>query len=200
MRASKQRLIPVKVPWQVSVSASFLKLLAYESATDGPAQVSFVAQFGCLEQGRAGRDALVGHSVDRVSSPYDGSERQPLDGKEGYQLVHVSFERGLWIRMLPGFSESEILDPNSFDTSALLPLELSPKNLNEIRKTFWQNWIKSGVCPDPRMYEVEESSWLEELRLTTKGYRHIVICGHDAFIEIIAKSWNWKSGGALRCE
>lgn len=193
----RQRLRPVKVPWQISPSASFLKLLAFESASDGPAQVSFVAHFGLFEQLPESESPSVSNSITTAASPHENTELEHWDGSAVYQLVRVSFERGLWIRMLPGYGDSDVLDPMAFDASALPLQDLSPANLEEMRRGFWQQWTASGFCPDPRMYEVEGSDWLEELHLGAKGYRHIVICGHDAFIEVIAKSWNWKPDGVL---
>jgi hypothetical protein len=35
------------------------------------------------------------------------------------------------------------------------------------------------------------------MNLSGENYRHIVICGHDALIEMIAKSWKWISNGAF---
>jgi len=198
MRLAKQRLLPIGVPWQIIPSASFLKLLAYESPSDGPTQVSFVAHFGLFEQRRSNTSTLGSESVEKAVSPHEAAELERWDDAAAYQLVRVSFERGLWIRMFPGFGDGEVLDPAVFDSSALPFQDLSPQNLEEMRRAFWQQWIASGACPDPRMYEVERSVWLDELRLSAKGYRHVVICGHDAFIEVAAKSWNWKSDGALR--
>lgn len=39
---------------------------------------------------------------------------------------------------------------------------------------------------------VESSQWIAQLELHGYGYEHIVVEGHDAYVEILAKSWQWS--------
>ena len=59
-------------------------------------------------------------------------------------------------------------------------------------------WKETSICPDPRIYEVENSKWLEnEARAIKLGCKHFIVLGHDNYIEVLAKDWNWVSLGAL---
>ncbi len=62
-------------------------------------------------------------------------------------------------------------------------------------KALWERWRQSGRCPDPRMYEVVGSHWIEALGKVAHGLTHFIIVGHDSFIEVIAKAWRVESDG-----
>jgi hypothetical protein len=45
------------------------------------------------------------------------------------------------------------------------------------------------------MYDVLHSPWLKEENLRpTDGWHHYLMLGHDEYVEVIAKGWDWQPG------
>jgi hypothetical protein len=98
--------------------------------------------------------------------------------------------------MLPGFSDSEVLDPARYDMSSI-PCGYTPaQGVNEWLRQFQDLWKKQGWCPDPGMYEIKNSSWCVELG-ASRDFKHILVMGHDVYVEFVAKSWEWASEGQM---
>ncbi len=193
----KPKLIPVKVPWYVSPSTPFLRLTVGEDPGDCPTEVDFLA-FCPLEKPSAslGVDAKITAAGDQF---------QLLDGKDPHdRIVRVTFDLSGCARMYPSHSNVEIIEAASYDWSELkYDYQYSPEHDNwgeeewdEYNRPEEEEWQQTGICPNPRMYEVENSSWLKELQAL--GYykrpevQHYIILGHSAYIEVIASGWHWK--------
>lgn len=191
MLSRKQYLVAVEVPWMVSPSVPYLQLNASEAAADDLAAVSFIAHFG-LEWPST---QLNEKRFEKVHSPYaSGIKLTPPTGP--FQLVKVKFASAIASRMLPGFSDREIINPEIYDSSNL-PCGYSPgQSISEWKRQFQHTWVQNRLCPDPRMYEVSSSLWIEELGVGGE-FKHFLIEGHDAYVEIIAKKWDWISEGGL---
>jgi hypothetical protein len=172
----------------------YLRLSASESSSDKPTQVRFVAHFGLEDSDTSSWDQTT---VQTFYSPYDSNIK--LGPKSGpYQLVRISFVRGLWVRMLPSFSDAESIDPQLYDYSAV-PCPYEPgQPIDPWLRSFQQCWVQKRSCPDPQMYQVNNSLWLHEHGLINEGLTHYLLLGHDAYVEVIAQSWTWESEGALR--
>lgn len=189
----KPRLIPVKVPWQVSASVSCLRVYASEGAGSQCRSVDFIAHFGLA---RSDSEQRTVRGVRIVEAPGDFV---PTDGGIGaYRLVRVLFKEGLWVKVCPSHSDTEIIREDFYDWSALdWRVEDSPEGSAFLNR-FWDRWRNTLVCPDPRMYQVEESTWLQELGLDSgSGWKHYMILGHDAYVEVIARDWQWEMGQSL---
>jgi len=193
MSSTIQRLTPVQVPWMVSPSTSYLRLLAAESSSDKLTQVRFIAHFG-LERSEASTE-IQGPPVT-FFPPYDSNIK--LGPKSGpYQLVRVTFSRGLWVRMLPSFSNSETVDPGLYDFSSI-PSQLAPgQDIKSWLAGFQHTWLENNCCPDPRMYEVQNSLWLRDVSKDAM-LKHYLVLGNDAYTEVLAEKWHWESEGAIR--
>jgi hypothetical protein len=179
----KQRLRPLTVPWMVSPSVSNLRLITCEDCVAAPTHVRFFAHFGLRAETTTSQ--RVGFPTAEIAiDPGTCCLQDAADG-----LVEIAFEWCLWTRTSPAFSDRHVLNPDEFDESAI-PYSVPPADIEAWQRDFQSLWLKTGNCPDPRAYLVESSAWLATLNL--HGYEHIVIEGHDAFVEVLAKSWQWR--------
>ncbi len=193
LNIDKAQLLHLRVPWQVSPSTPFLRLVATESRAQEPTQVNFVAHFGLLEQ----RESSFA-DVPRISHAphYDNSAHIASKTAPGiYQLLTITFDSGLWARMSPSFSDREVIDPSLYDRSKLpCPYQRGQSPEDWVHR-FWAEWRQTGFCPQSGFYEVNFSPWLEETGYAKSSYKHFIVLGHDAYVEVLAKGWSWKSEG-----
>lgn len=154
---SKPKLIPIRVPWQVSPSVPALEL--FVSEVEAPTRVSA--------------------NVNFLNDGFGRMER-----------VVVSFGRSVHARFMPSWSDKEVVREVDYDWSAV-PAHSGVADPNE--NPFLQRWREQGTCPDSGFYEVGNSNWLLEVN-TRRPLRHFLILGHDAYIEVLAKDWEWTSG------
>ncbi len=186
---SPQRLLPLAVPWKVSPSTPFLRLRVEESGA--PTSVSFVAHFALFDDPSARDDR---RSAEIVLQPDDAIEEQgPKIGP--YQLVVVTFKAGIWARWSPAYGDSDVIHESLYDWSAVPFRYREGEDVGEWLRRFRGEWIKTGLCPIPGIYEVENSKWRQNV---ASGYRHFLIEGHDAYVEVLAEDWSWKSLRVLR--
>jgi hypothetical protein len=176
----KQRLRPLVVPWMVSPSVPQLRLSTVEGGQT--AAVQFIAHF-----------ALRGEWTDnqRIGFPQAEVVRSPIESPlndPAYGLVGLTFQQVAWAHKSPAFSDREVLNPEEFDASAI-PYSTPSADVGAWLRDFQSLWLKTGNCPDPRAYLVDSSLRLANLNL--QGYKHIVIEGHDEYVEVIAQNWHW---------
>jgi hypothetical protein len=182
-----QRLNPLQVPWQVSPSTPFLRLIAAESSEDCPTRITFVANFGLLAEPI--RNQEVGfRSVVQSVDPYALSDKSALKSKT-HCLVMMEFQGSSASRISPSHSDREVIDPKKFDFSSIPSANYS-KGVAAWLRDFRSLWAKTGNCPDPRAYSVEDSQWQESRG--GSGLRHFLIQGHDAYVEVLARGWKWE--------
>lgn len=190
---NKQQVRPIKVPWMISPSTSRLRLSASESVSDGTAEVVFLAHFGLEDIG----PAASGHAQTQIVSNYSCPPKNAGRRDGAYRLVKVVFGCAVAVRMLPSFSDSDVVDPERFGFDHVPFSFGTGQSIESWLRDFRASWIRTNQCPDPRMYEVENSSWLDEIVGTRPGFGHFLVLGHDAFIEVIAKNWQAESLDAL---
>lgn len=140
----------------------------------------------------------LGHTEAAIScSPYDSNKKLgPAGGP--YQLVRVRFAQGIAVRMLPNHSDDEAVDLDEYDFSKLSHQIQRGQQIEDWLRDFQNEWLHSGICPNPKMYEVKDSFWLREVAGESKEVGHYLLCGHDAHVEVVAKDWEWASEGSLR--
>ena len=184
-----QRLHSVEVPWMLSPSAPFLQLTASE--WDHPTTVRFVAFFGLEESTvQPGRTKYV-----LAKSPHELGMKLGTPGAP-YQLVRVKFAGATASRLLPAFSDREVVDPEMYDASGLLYRFAPRQGVQEWIERFQAAWAQNRFCPNPRMYEVSNSLWIDELGLGVE-FKHFLLLGRDSYVEIAAKHWDWESEGSI---
>lgn len=170
----KPKLVPVKVPWQVSPSTPNLQLAALESSSF--CEVKLVAYFALGEE-------KIG-MLDNVPSDF-------------FQCLKLTFEGEIWIKMSPAYEDINVIDESIYDWSAVTFRYTPRQDPERWIQQFRNEWRRTFLCPNPRMYEVEWSSWLEETGIENHESKHYLILGHDAYIEILAETWKWESEKVL---
>ncbi len=176
----KPVLIPVQVPWMVDPATPFLHVHMSEDPNEEPSYVQFVGYFGPLVE----------------------------EGKP-YRIVRIILEPHAWLHMRPGHSDTDAIDMSRFDVGRLPPIGLDSQE--QIRHGDGaEEWRRTGICPDPSMYEVDRSPWLREAGLARSSlpswvlqvgmpgqHKHIIIVGHDYYIEVLTKGWRHELGEYL---
>ncbi len=193
---TKQKLVPASVPWMVSPSTPYVRLITTEGQLT---EVMFAAYFGIGDEiSDTSNPSVIGHtSVAIVDNPYDLSEKSE-DEDGAYRVVKLQFQGGLWARMSPSYSDREVLNPSLFGFSSVWS-EYSPEqDIDNWLSSFRQEWLRTSICPDPRFYEVKNSLWLQELKTDESEYKHFIVKGHDAYVEVVAQGWSWNSEGTLK--
>jgi hypothetical protein len=190
MSIEEQRLIPVLVPWKVSPSTPFLRLRVSEA--DEPTTVTFMANFSTP---LIAQDAVeVGFHRVQVVGPTAESGAVQETETSCWGIVKVVFRRGLWARFTPSHSDREVVKESSYDWSALPAVKL--ESFGEERRRLDSIWRESGLCPDPRFYVVSGSRWLQETTRAGSSFKHYMVLGHDAYVEVIAETATWQGQGS----
>lgn len=60
------------------------------------------------------------------------------------------------------------------------------------RPAFFQKWIDTKSCPDPQMYQVENSDIMSILNINCNLMTHWNLVSHDETIDIVAKKFTWE--------
>lgn len=60
------------------------------------------------------------------------------------------------------------------------------------RSAFFQKWIDTKSCPDPQMYQVENSDIMSTLNINNNLMTHWNLVSHDETIDIVAKKFTWE--------
>jgi hypothetical protein len=96
--------------------------------------------------------------------------------------VALSFAGGQWVRTYPALDDVDVL-PRGLYEHTIEP----PTDPLEFRR----QWMMRGLCPDPGVYQVVQSRWLERSGASRFGCVHHVIVGHDMWVEILSKGMTW---------
>ena len=59
------------------------------------------------------------------------------------------------------------------------------------RSAFFQKWIDTKSCPDPQMYQVENTDIMSRLNINSSLMTHWNLVSHDETIDIVAKRFTW---------
>ena len=191
----KQRLIPLRVPWMVSPSTPFLRLFASEQPSQEKTYVEFVAYYKC-EENPSVQSSTTGVHVVRPPAIFQADNT----GHGPYRLLRVEFESGLWVKLSPAHSDKEVVEDARFDWSGVPGRWSHGEDIYEFLERSKEEWLRSGICPDPNIYEVEESQWLDETEARHDGHKqwkHFLVLGHDAYAEVIARAYSIREGQVL---
>ncbi|PYJ69573.1 MAG: hypothetical protein DME76_08495 [Verrucomicrobia bacterium] len=172
----KNRLRSTEVPWQVSPSEEIIGFAGKESE----AVIRILAFFGpkTLEDTR-----------QQLIKEYGSDVPDDLWNRAGYKSVSVSFDSVLVFCMWPPQLPYGLLDEKNYDFSGIELHYNSSISFSEWSSKFDRQWITSGVCPDPRFYEVLDSELMLKLGIRSPAVRHWILLGHDVYFEILGKSF-----------
>jgi hypothetical protein len=183
-----KKLKPVLVPWMISPS---VPMLSVQSHNDFPDSVTFIGHFKCEEPAL---DERPGADYEVVKGDPEFKEAG-IGDRGAFCMVKIDLQAGARFRTRPAYSDLEVVRRDDFDWSEIAGVRKPSESASQSVKRIQHLWITTGVCPNPRMYEVESSDWVVEsgLRLD-EGWKHYLLLAHDSFVELIAKGWNWKRG------
>lgn len=193
----KPKLTPLRVPWMVSRSTPYLRLAAFESAADEPTHVTFAAMYKYAYDYVASRTARAVVVVGAPTPFHQTAGETPAP----YRLIRVTFQAAPYSRMLPSFRDSQVIDEDAYDWSDVAGAYRDGEAADEFVQRQRASWAATGICPDPSAYEVAPSPWLDDLRRERRGavgaYRHYLVVGQDAYVEVLARDWSWQEGQVL---
>lgn len=160
----KGKLIPVQVPWRVSLSTPFLTVRVAEFEER---QIEFVATFW---------SQMIGHDERKVKVTTDA------------RVVNIksSFD----------FDGSIGIENFDYDRSEI-DLPSIDEDIAAWGKRFTDKWNETGICPNPRMYEVIESEWITASYNTNGQYKHYLIIGEVMAVEFLCEKWTWEAGQTI---
>ena len=192
---TKPQLVPLQVPWQISPSVPFLRLYVSESAADQPTQAVFIGHYKCEV---VKHDAAGGKSFQIVAPPPAFVQTQDNTAVP-YRLVRVLFDNAIAARMMPSFSDTEVIEEAAYDWSLVVGALKPGEGAEKFVARFADTWVRSGICPSPGIYEVLRSDWLAQFRSMAKAaaLTHYLLLGHDAYVEVLADGCTWQEGQAL---
>ena len=158
----KIRLNPVKVPWKISASEE-VALFNYEN------------------------DRL---EIPCIADLFDSSQSKEVGDESGF-FDHISivqlrliFETVLHFEYSRPQKRTFGLDPQKYD------IIVNP-NTYDI-DAFFQKWTDTKLCPDPNMYQVEDSDIKSILNIKSNQISHWILIGYDEIINIVAKNFTWE--------
>jgi hypothetical protein len=178
----------------VSASTPFLRLFCSESAAEGGTYIEFVAFYECENAEFGTKDSV---HVVQPPPPFQlalGTHAGP------YRLVRISFKNGLWVRVNPAHSDTEVVDESMFDWSQVSGRWKTGEDIFDYFKRDKESWRQTGICPDPGFYEIQSSRWLDETGASddrSTKWKHFLVLGHDSYAEVIAESFEILEGQVL---
>lgn len=197
MIAQKLRLLPLEVPWMVSPSTPFLELHTFEMGGASSTFVQLVAHNKPLDLGRTDTTTK---SFSVASEPPAFQNAQ--EGERGaYQLIRLRFTDATEARMASSFTDSQVIDESHFDWSLVSGRKGNNEDIFAFFKRIDESWIRSGICPNPRVYEVLpcESDYerMSSQVPTISPKRRFLVLGHDSYVEVNARQIDIQAGQIL---
>jgi hypothetical protein len=191
---AKPRLVPFAVPWMVSPSAPFLRLVALEGNSAGETFVEFVAYSPPFESPPHGGNSLQIVHPPGMFRGSDASESAP------YRHMRVTFQRFVSARMCPAHSDREVVEESVFDWSCVPGRWRPGESIELYLRRDRELWQTTGMCPDPLIYHTKSSPWIDSLQLqygSSVALTHYLVLGHDAYVEVIAECHSVEYGQPL---
>ena len=130
------------------------------------------------------------HENDRVVIEFLANFREN-DEQEEHKVI-ITYSHQAWVKITPAIFEKPTMSEEAFDWSEVRPRMKS--RVDEWLKEFNELWRSNGWCPDPGMYEVQNSEWLELTKASQLGYKHYLFRGEDVIVEILGREWEYCLG------
>ena len=133
--------------------------------------------------------AIKNREQDEAQPEIDETDSAP------FRDINVIFNQGLWAKMSPSYSGESVIDRSRYDWTELGRWSIVEADMEEQIRSFQSEWLRTGVCPDPYVYEVRESQWATEIGAA--NFTHYLVLGHDVTIDVLAKGFTWKTRKVL---
>lgn len=173
-----QRLIPLTVPWQISVADASLRLILQEQ---GGTSIEFLVLCGY----QAFEQDLQAGLIAYDAAAYLGSAAK----QASFHIVSVSFGKLAGLRCQP--LAVEAFNKAAYDCTAIPSLNPENKSHAVLAYDFKKYWNDNKCCLDPGAYIVENSTWLDTSGLGLQPYTHYLFLGQQLCIEVLAAEMQW---------
>jgi hypothetical protein len=184
-------LVPVKVPWQIDAAAPHLRLVANESAVNEPTHVTAYAKF-LVPPGNEPLDNSG--AATKIYPPKFNTVGHAIDNPSGaYRTIRCCFTRAVRSQMSPSYSDLQVVNTSVYDWDRIPRYSQTGDGIEISVRRFMEAWRASEFCPNPRMYEIDNSPWVRELGASASSFRHYLMLGHDAYVEVLAEDWDWTA-------
>ena len=114
--------------------------------------------------------------------------------KVPYRMVRIVLAGGLAVRTRHAFSEHQTVPKKEYDWSAVPGALLPGEDTMAYMERVTDYQLRTGLSPDPDMYEVIGSTWAAEFREAHPHLKHYLIRGDETYLEILAQGWSWEPG------
>jgi hypothetical protein len=183
-----ESLKPVIINWSIDCSTPFLFLTALENDY---IEICFGADFGSHTKNQSTQEESQSAESQEVAiTKYSTTLVEENFSQYQYQQIKVKFDNFYAVRMLPSYNSLSVINYKKYDWSSVMFFDLLCKDSKLWSEKFHSYWKKTNICPDPRMYEVGNSRWLNETKASRFGCKHFILLGHDNYIEVLAKDWH----------
>ena len=155
-----------------------------------PESVTFIGHFlqyqGATEPAPPRRVQIVHEPGDFVPAESDAGAQ--------FRMVRLSLQGGQAYRVAEAFADLEVVREEDYDWSMVPHHGLREgQSIDEYLRSFREEWLSSQLCPNPRMYEVENSRWAPDAGLGP-NLLHLLLLGHDEYVEVLTTAWSWEPG------
>jgi hypothetical protein len=91
------------------------------------------------------------------------------------------------------YSDSEVVPESLYDWSRVPGGMPEDGEWERAEEDLRNEWMKTGICPDPLMYEVIFGNGAEQGDPSVET-KHYLLLGHDVYLEVDAVGWRWTPG------
>lgn len=168
----KMKIVPVKVPWMISPSYEIEKYYG---------GINFInISLNCFNS-----KEQQNKMISKLNNLYNNNIPDEIWNKIGYMFIELHFEPINYFGIF--YPQKEVFELNKeiYDTSLLEPYYDGTLDFHDI-------WNKKKFCPNPKIYEVENSILKKNLSINNNTIKHWLIVGHDEEIHILSKSFTWR--------
>lgn len=113
--------------------------------------------------------------------------------------VKLSFDDLSLVRIKSSGENDRAISIENFDydLSEITDLPKINEDIAAWGKRYADKWNETGICPDPRMYEVIGSQKFISIIPPEAGYKHYLVIGEMMALELLCKEWTWEAGETI---
>lgn len=102
----------------------------------------------------------------------------------------IHFKGCIGLRCHVKISDSEVIGEDAYDWSQVRdPRIKTSHELTAWLEAFADDWSLTGICPNPKFYRVERSSWADSFRY---NHKHYIVKGTDSYVELLANEFEYR--------
>lgn len=114
--------------------------------------------------------------------------------RDRYQRIVVSFVNAPWLRRNAQLSDREVVEEAAFDWSLVPGVRSATESISAWRDRCVDEWISSGIAPNPCAYIVRDSDWNRK-EAARHDLKHYLFVGDESSVEVLGGPMQWRSIG-----